>query len=267
MKMKNESQVPKIIHLMWFSGDEYPNDIKICLDTWHKVLPEYEIKVWTKEMALECDFPYVREALQCRKWAFAADVIRLYALYKWGGIYMDSDVIVKKPLDDFLDNDVSFFQEYHKDMAKRIPSGVIDSEGNLLGNARPTGIGLQAAFMIAKKENPVIEHILSYYKDKHFLKEDGSMATDLIAPTIFAMQIEKYGYRYKDEEQSLDFGVKIYPSCFVAPGKSELDKRNYAIHCINHSWQSDSLKFRLKQLVKAPLRKLLGMDVKSLAKK
>ena len=52
-------------------------------------------------MALECDFPYVREALQCRKWAFAADVIRLYALYKWGGIYMDSDVIVKKSLDDF----------------------------------------------------------------------------------------------------------------------------------------------------------------------
>lgn len=88
--MKNESQVPKIIHLMWFSGDEYPNDIKICLDTWHKVLPEYEIKVWTKKMALECDFPYVREALQCRKWAFAADVIRLYALYKWGGIYINT---------------------------------------------------------------------------------------------------------------------------------------------------------------------------------
>lgn len=151
-------------------------------------------------------------------------------------------------------------------MAKRIPSGVIDSEGNLLGNARPTGIGLQAAFMIAKKENPVIEHMLSYYKDKHFLKEDGSMATDLIAPTIFAMQIEKYGYRYKDEEQSLPFGVKIYPSCFVAPGKSELDKRNYAIHCINHSWQSDSFKFRLMQMLKSPVRKLLGMDVKSLAK-
>lgn len=94
-------------------------------------------------------------------------------------------------------------------MAKRIPSGVIDNEGNLLGNARPTGIGLQAAFMIAKKENPVIEHILSYYKDKHFLKEDGSMATDLIAPTIFAMQIEKYGYRYKDEEQSLDLGLRF----------------------------------------------------------
>lgn len=163
--MKKESQVPKIIHLMWFSGDEYPDDIKICLDTWHKVLPEYEIKVWTKEMALECGLPYVKEALLCRKWAFAADVIRLYALYKWGGIYMDSDVIVKKPLDDFLDNDVSLFQEYHKDMAKRIPSGVIDSEGNLLGNARPTGIGLQAAFMIAKKENPVIEHMLSYYNN------------------------------------------------------------------------------------------------------
>lgn len=180
---------------------------------------------------------------------------------------MDSDVIVKKPLDNFLKNDVTFFQEYHKDMAKRIPSGVIDKNGRCLGNIRPTGIGLQAAFMIAKKGNPVIEDMLRYYKNKHFLKEDGTMATDLIAPTIFAMQLEKFGYRYKDEEQTLEHGVKVYPSCFVAPGKSELDKRNYAIHCINHSWQSDSLMFRLKQILKAPIRKILGIDVHSLAGK
>lgn len=267
MESNVKTRVPKIIHLMWFSGDEYPDEIRICIDSWKKVLPEYKIKVWTKDLAMECPFPYVTEALKCRKWAFAADVLRLYALYKFGGVYMDSDVIVRKPLDDFLDDEVTFFQEYHKSLAKKNKSGILDENGRRIGKTMPAGIGLQAAFMIAKKESPVIKDMLNYYADKHFLYEDGSMATNMIAPSIFALQLEKYGYKYKDEEQILEHGVKILPSFYVAPGKSELDKRNYAIHCINHSWQSDSLKFRLMQLLKAPLRKLLGMDVKSLAKK
>lgn len=59
-----------------------------------------------------CDFesaPYVREAFKQRKWAFVSDYIRFYALYKYGGIYLDSDVVVKKRLDSLLDAD--FFVE------------------------------------------------------------------------------------------------------------------------------------------------------------
>lgn len=180
---------------------------------------------------------------------------------------MDSDVIVKKSLDVFLDNELTLFQECHKDMVKKMPKGILDSKGKRLGEAMPYGIGIQAAFMIAQKENQIIGDMLSYYDDKHFIKEDGTMATDLIAPTIFALQLEKYGYRYIDEEQMLAEGMKVMPSYYVAPGKSELDKRNYAIHCINHSWQADSLKYRFMQMIKKPIRKLLGIDVHSLAKK
>lgn len=264
--MEQKKKIPKIIHLMWFSGDEYPDEIRICLDTWKNVLPDYKVVVWTKEMALDIGSTYVKEAIKCKKWAFAADVVRLYALYTCGGIYMDSDVIVKKPLDIFLDNDVTFFQEYHKSLAKSNSVGVLDENGNRLGNSMPIGIGLQAAFMISKKGSPVVKDMLSYYDNKHFLKQDGTMATDIIAPTIFALQLEKYGYRYVDEEQNLDYGVRVLPSWYVAPGKSECDKRNYAIHCINHSWKSDSIVYRLVQLLKAPIRRMMGIDVKSLSK-
>ena len=265
--MEQNTRVPKIIHLMWFSGEEFPKDIKTCLDTWKKILPDYEIRLWTKDMALNTGYPYVKEAIECKKWAFAADVVRLYALYTYGGVYMDSDVIVKKSLDVFLDNKLTLFQECHKGMVGKMPKGILDSNGIRLGEKMPSGIGIQAAFMIAQKGNQIIGDMLAYYNGKHFIKEDGTMATDLIAPTIFALQLEKYGYRYIDEEQMLAEGMKVLPSCYVAPGKSELDKRNYAIHCINHSWQADSLKFRFMQLIKNPIRRLLGFDVHSLAKK
>ena len=266
--MRKEIKVPKTIHLMWFSGDEYPEDIQICIDSWKKVLPDFTIKVWTKELAMQCDIPYMREALECRKWAFAADVIRLYALYTEGGVYMDSDILVLKRFDEYMNNEVSFFQEYHEDLAeKAYKLNVVNREGYRTGDALPCGIGLQAAFMIAQKGNEVIKYLLDYYQDKHFIKPNGEMAIDTISPTIFALRAERFGYRYIDQEQHLGHGVVVYPSCYVAPGKNERDKRNFAIHCISHSWAEKTLKYRLIQLIKKPIRKLMGIDVKSLAKK
>lgn len=124
-----EQQIPKVIHMMWFSGDEYPQSVKKCLETWENVLPEYKVKVWTKEMALACGYDYITEALECKKWAFAADVVRLYALYTEGGVYMDSDIIVKKPLDDFLNNEVTLFQEWHENLVKKLTLKDIDEQG------------------------------------------------------------------------------------------------------------------------------------------
>ncbi|MDR1672801.1 MAG: hypothetical protein LBS09_04990 [Bacteroidales bacterium] len=43
--------------------------------------------------------PWVKEAYENKKYAFATDYIRLYALHTEGGIYLDADVQVLK---DFL---------------------------------------------------------------------------------------------------------------------------------------------------------------------
>ena len=73
--------IPKIIHLCWFSGEEYPPFIKRCIDTWKEFLPDYKIKVWDSDSFDFDSVPFVREAYKARKWAFVADYIRLYALY------------------------------------------------------------------------------------------------------------------------------------------------------------------------------------------
>lgn len=86
--------IPRKIHFCWLSGDPLPPSIKKCMDTWKKVMPDYEWKLWNTENFDVNSIPYVKEAYEKRKWAFAADYIRVYALYTEGGIYLDSDVKV-----------------------------------------------------------------------------------------------------------------------------------------------------------------------------
>ena len=94
--------IPKIIHICWLSGDEYPEDIKRCLDSWKEHLSDYEVMLWdTKRFDIN-QLQWTREAFQAKKYAFAADYIRMYALYNYGGIYLDSDVKVYKSFDDLL---------------------------------------------------------------------------------------------------------------------------------------------------------------------
>ncbi len=94
--------IPKIIHLCWISGDPYPEKIQKCVDSWKRVLPDYEIMVWDKARVDSIGSRYVNEAVENRKYAFAADFIRFYALCNYGGIYLDSDVEVLKSFDDLL---------------------------------------------------------------------------------------------------------------------------------------------------------------------
>ena len=66
---------PKLIHLCWFSNDPYPVEIKVCLDTWKRLMPDYVVKVWDYAAAKSIGCAFIDEALEARKWAFAADVV------------------------------------------------------------------------------------------------------------------------------------------------------------------------------------------------
>ena len=97
--------IPKVIHLCWFSNDPYPVEIKVCLDTWKCLMPDYVVKVWDYAAAKSIGCAFIDEALEARKWAFAADVVRFYAVYKEGGIYMDSDIYLHRRFDEILPED------------------------------------------------------------------------------------------------------------------------------------------------------------------
>ena len=97
--------IPKKVHYIWLGRNEKNERIKHCIESWKKYLPDYEIIEWNEDnLPMEYN-DFFKQAYVNKKWAFSSDVARLYVLYKEGGIYMDTDVEIYKPLDEFLNNE------------------------------------------------------------------------------------------------------------------------------------------------------------------
>ena len=205
--------------------------------TWQATHPEYEIKRWSTENFDIDSVPYVKEAFEAHKWAFAADYIRMYALYTEGGIYLDSDVILLKKMDSFLHHSFFSSMEYHPAQIEKCNSlSHLDADGHRIDDAFVEGIQIQAAVMGAEAGSPFVKKVLDWYQDKHFVKDDGTLRTDVLSPYIYARVAEELGFVYKDIEQQLPEGVHIYPSEIFAGNKHEVTSQSYAIHMCAHSW-------------------------------
>lgn len=93
--------IPKIIHYTWFSNDPMPDKVLRCMASWQQIMPDYELKKWDMDAIKHIDVPFLKEALAAKKWAYAADFVRMYAVFYEGGIYLDTDVQVYKSFDRF----------------------------------------------------------------------------------------------------------------------------------------------------------------------
>lgn len=129
--------IPKKIHYIWFGKGEKNERVKHCIESWKKYLPDYEIIEWNEDNFDINYNDFTKSAYENKKWAFVSDVARLWVLYNEGGIYMDTDVEVYKPLDEFL-NEEGFtgFEDVHYPVT---------------------------ATLGAVKGNPVIKLMLDYY--------------------------------------------------------------------------------------------------------
>lgn len=240
--------IPKRIHYCWLSGGPLPREIRRCMDTWRKVLPDYELKLWSKDTFDVERVPFVSEACRMRKWAFAADYIRMYALYREGGIYLDSDVRVLKTFDPLLSHRFMSALEYHpSQIAKDGAMSMIDAEGHRVKDGYVSGIQIQAAVMGAEAAHPFVKDVLGWYERNRFINPDGSLLTNVVSPMIYARIAEKYGFIYKDTDQELQEGIMIYASNMIAGNKHEVTPRSRAVHLCAHSWHP-TLAEKLKRL-------------------
>lgn len=102
--------IDKIIHYCWFGGNRKPELVRDCIKSWKKHLPDYKIIEWNEKNS-DLSHPFVQHAYKMKKWAFVADYIRFTVLYENGGLYLDTDMLVLRPLDSFLKNDCFFGAE------------------------------------------------------------------------------------------------------------------------------------------------------------
>ena len=244
--------IPKIIHYVWLGNAPLPEDMQKCMDSWKKWMPEYQLIKWDDEAIRDIESVFVREALMEKKWAFASDVIRLYAIHKYGGIYMDTDVMVYKSLDEFLN--FSFFTsvENHPTSFEVDGMKMVDENGYPKDVTKEiSGMGLLAALYGAEKGNPFIKECLDYFGCRHFINPDGSLHEDEINPGIMAKLLVKHGFRYVDKKQALNGNMMIYPSNVFAGDSLTRDKDSYAMHFMDNSWKEKNFKWWLKDYVKA----------------
>ena len=97
--------IPKVIHYCWFGNNPLPFEVKKCIDSWKKICPDYEIKRWDETNFDVYQNDFIKSAYGSKAWAFVSDYARLKIVYDEGGIYLDTDVELKKSLDELRKNE------------------------------------------------------------------------------------------------------------------------------------------------------------------
>ena len=227
--------IPKIIHYCWFGGKPLPPLAQKCIASWKKYCPDYEIKEWN-ETNFNLNFnDYVREAYQAKKWAFITDVVRLYVLYQYGGIYMDTDVEVLKSLDPILNYEgVSGFESETQ---------------------------IQTGLMACKMGHPLFQELLNDYSNSHFMQADGNcdLTTNV---TRITNTLLKYGLVQNNTMQTVA-GFTLFPKDYFCPKdpvtkQLHLTPNTYTIHHFDGSWVPKKEKYKYMILNK------LGPDVSNM---
>lgn len=211
------NMIPKIIHYCWFGGGEIPDKDKKCIETWRKLCPDYEIIQWNEKNYDINKNRYMKDAYAAKKWGFVPDYARFDIVYTYGGIYLDTDVELIKPLDELL-NEVAYM-------------GFED------GNWVNGGIGFGA-----EKHNEIIGKLRDMYERLDFKKGDNTYNLTP-SPHYITGFLEELGLVRNNKKQKIG-NMSIYPKDYFAhkdyyTGKIIKTSHTVSIHHYNASWQSN----------------------------
>lgn len=197
--------IPKTIHYVWMGRGEKNAHIKRCMKTWERRLKGYEIIEWNEDNFDIESHPFVKKAYERKQWAFVSDYVRFYAVYHYGGVYFDTDVVVAKDIDRLLNNEAFVGFE-----TPEYPFTAV--------------FGCEKHHMFAKK-------VLDYYDGldvdnlQFVFSENNTLAVSKILINDFACEIG-------DKEQTLQCGIKVFPSgVLCAPSM-----RSVTIHAFTSTW-------------------------------
>ncbi len=196
--------IPKVLHYCWFSGEPYPPQVEECLASWKALLPDFSFRIWDKVSLCGMSSDYLKEALDKGKWACAADYVRLYALYHYGGVYLDTDVLLFGSLTPMLQH-----------------AAFIGKETSIHFEGRLSSQYLTSHCFGAEKGHPFVKDCLDYFEGRHFVQSQNErLPLSLRYSPIFLPYVQSeiarlYGYNERPSFQEIQLckdGLVIYPS-------------------------------------------------------
>ena len=238
------TRIPKLIHYCWFGEGEKPQFIKDCIESWKRILPDFDIMEWNeRNFNIEESNDYVKEAYHFRKWAFVSDYVRLYALYKLGGIYLDTDMLLFKRFDEFLSYKAVFSFESKDYVA--------------------------TCFIAAEPGNPFIYTFLREYETLHFVDSNGKLNDNLTNVRILTKLLKEEGLVQNGKTQMINQLIVLEQKYF-APNDfinifGHFRKRCYGYHLAGASWQNSKHGLwktsRLRRYLVGVARNWIGSDI------
>lgn len=216
--------IPKVIHYCWFGRKPLPELAQKCIASWRKFFPDYEIKEWNEDNFDVNIIPYTEEAYKARKYAFVSDYARFWILYKYGGLYFDTDVEVIRLMDDIIARG-PFMGCENEVFEELIPQ--------MLGVNPGLGLGVNSGLALYKE-------ILNLYSTLSFFNSDGTQNIKTVVSYTSEL-LMKHGMKCISDIQQVA-GVWIYPKDYFCPkdyvsGKIKQTSNSVAIHHYGESWQ------------------------------
>lgn len=214
--------IPKIIHYCWFGSAPIPVGLAKYMESWKQYCPDYAVKLWNENNFPIDTFPFAKEALENKKYAFVADVCRIYALHKEGGIYLDTDMQLLRPLDSLLDHDVFFGYE---------------DDGNI-------GVSIIGA----ERDSEFITDILNQYLNIEKNVFVNNKYLDYIMPKLITKVYKTKSLLVPDQVYTVPDYCTTYPSEYFYPksyrtGILKITPDSFAIHHYDASWHDDKKQF------------------------
>lgn len=237
--------INKVIHYIWLGGKPMPKIFKKCYKSWKKYCPDFEIKRWDESNLDLEKYQFVKDALKAGKYAFASDVFRTEIIYNEGGVYLDIDVEILKPIDDLLENKCIMGFE----SSKLINPGLI---------------------LASEPKNQDLVNLLQKYQE---IKFDINNLDNITICKLFTEYFESKGLKSDNTTQKID-GTIFYDSQYFSP-KSQSDgvitktQKTYMVHHFNASWFSPlkKLYINIKMLIKRILGKKITAKIENRKKK
>lgn len=220
--------IPEIIHYCWFGQKPLPEKALMCIESWEKHCPDFKIKRWD-ESNYELKNDFVKQAYKDKNFAYVADYCRLDVLHQYGGIYLDTDMLVLKPLNNLLNNNCFF------------------------GFENDWTIG--TAIIGAEAKNKFMNEFKAFYESANFDITTRIPNTKYISDKIR----EREKFRPKEIQKFED--IIIYPAEYFYPmpaGETEyrqfITKESYTVHLWDFSWQDEFYLLQQGRVKEATLR-------------
>lgn len=204
--------IDKRLIYAWFGRKEKPNLVKKCINTWTKILPDYEIIELNEDTCDVFKYQYSKSAYEAKKWAFVADCMKIDYLYNNGGIIIDSDVEILKPFSEEMLNLHGFTSQ------------------------ETTGLWISAV-LGCEKESLWIKHILNYY-----IENDFKFSPSTITNTVIWDKINRSLYKKTvGDVIYLKHNIAVFPRDYFEcknwlSGLIEITPNSYSIHHYTASW-------------------------------